>query len=64
MKFSFRVLLNGGDEENPASKTDMETKEGFLIEVIWGHDSQILIWTASFLGQGHLSSENGSNLIK
>lgn len=34
MKFSFRVLLNGGDEENPASKTDMETKEGFLIEVI------------------------------
>ena len=27
--FSFRVLLNGGDEEKPATKTDMETKEGF-----------------------------------
>ena len=24
-----RVLLNGGDEENPASKADMETKEDF-----------------------------------
>ena len=29
MNFSFRILLNGGDEEKPASKTDMETKEGF-----------------------------------
>ena len=34
MNFSFRVLLNGGDEEKPASKTDMETKESFLN---WGH---------------------------
>jgi len=24
-----RVLLNGGDEEKPATKTDMETKAGF-----------------------------------
>jgi len=27
MNLSFRVLLNGGDEEKPASKTDMETKQ-------------------------------------
>ena len=26
-KINFRVLLNGGDEEKPASKADMETKQ-------------------------------------